>query len=156
MSWWNIGFDCLRCNNKGVIPVLSAKQQGNRLIPVEEIYACSCEKAKDLYTYTEKEYTTDEGKRKKGRIKKILSTRFDDVFNETQFKWTEEIMKSRNPYIDYMEVYLASHYLSVRTMNEINKFSALTDFDYLENQKGLGMSQIFNNFKLKMRELKGK
>ena len=139
MSWYifkkNGIDDCLRCNNSGQIQVLSYEVSvANKPQLTESIYVCNCSHAIDI-RWTRDEYVRDDsGKRVKKTLSDIVSARFDDLFSRLQFPWNEQIMKSREPWIDYQEVYLACKIITQREFLKTGKPEILINWDYINNQ----------------------
>lgn len=132
-SWWTVGDECYRCSC-GHIPVMHYSGTGNNIRLYENTYICSCKKSKDIYNKTERE-SYEDGKRKIFEVKRIVSQRFDDVFTKTQFLWTSEIMRSRKPWISYVEVYMASQYESLRLFRITGEPQMVVEPRYLKIQE---------------------
>lgn len=102
--------DCLLCNRMGVVPVLSWVDRGGSgetlLCPVETVYVCKCGYAKDRYiTKTHN----------KQDVRIVVSQRFFDVFDQTQFPYNTAISDAFAGYgrVDYITIYLAGFWASV-------------------------------------------
>jgi hypothetical protein len=135
-KWYHIGNECLRCNNKGYVPVLYWKKLNeNTIAPYVSTYMCGCEFSKDHYSVKEVEEMVN-GKRNTREKRIIISERFDDVFNEMQFTWNEAIIDyCKYVKIDYHEAFLAGQYKSLREFKKTGKPEILTDYDYYEREK---------------------
>ena len=126
-NWYNKGFLCLRCNNTGHIPILWYYNNVGILMPTETLLLCGCKNSKE-YWYMENISYTDEttGKSVKTKTKKYLSQNHDNVFDSLQFIWNEKICFSREPHIDYPEVYLASKHKSLRHFKQTGEAKILS------------------------------
>ena len=135
MNWWILpnGY-CMRCSNTGLVPVFWMQSWANRFIGQETCLVCSSHKAHDFKYEKEKE-DYDNGKRIRFKKTEIISRRFDEKFPEgTQFPWTEEMMRSRDPMVTYHEYYQVCMYESLRATRESGKMQLIAVENYPPNR----------------------
>jgi len=106
------------------------------LTHVETMYSCNCKFAKDIGIADKKFITDENGKTKSVKIRKIISSVFDDHFNSTQFKWTQEMCNSRREKIDYHETYIINKMAAMKEFNAtgtLEKFKELTSYNRVDD-----------------------
>ena len=102
MNWWYFNGDCLKCNNTGMVPTLAYYDMLGKLFARESMSICDCNKRNRVTITKEKNVTDDFGKTTKVKVKEAISVNHPGIF---QFPWTAQIMRFREPWVDYHEVY---------------------------------------------------
>jgi len=146
MGWWQDFNVCRLCNNTGLINVYSLEGMGKNIMPYVSSYVCKCQWGKDYHTERTKEITDQEsGKQKKIKVKRVISKRYFEFYEHSQFPFTEQKPLLQPLNIDYQEVFnlylyhnLERFYNGARDID----FDIQVLKDYLEKRPNLALVNI--------------
>lgn len=137
---------CWACSGDGVLPVLEIRKSVDGGVSLREsLCECTCEFAK-RFTHTEETETIQDGKKKFTKKRYDDSQSYANLFGSGyQFPWDEQVLRAREPWVTYLEVYLLYKYENARLLRETKQARLVRDHSILEQYLGKTWAEMHQN-----------